>query len=183
MLWNLFKTKIRRVELSPTVHKFGRCFDTKNSIYGVWSFWFSHEQCIVNKLFRVPWQFRKKRKETKMLQTCMTSISRSLVGKSNPSMETSTRVRFKSPDSATAWGLPGCHSPRHAPEKGQGVFWDQSWCWWWGRSVIYFMTWQQVLPIFFGSMQEVSLQVPGLFSIATPNDLEEILRFFVRLDR
>ena len=34
MLWNLFKTKIRRVELSPTVHKFGRCFDTKNSIYG-----------------------------------------------------------------------------------------------------------------------------------------------------
>ena len=49
--------------------------------------------------------------------------------------------------------------------------------------MIYFMTWQQVLPIFFGSMQEVSLQVPGLFSIATPNDLEEILRFFVRLDR
>lgn len=45
------------------------------------------------------------------------------------------------------------------------------------------MTWQQVLPIFFGSMQEVSLQVPDLFSIATPNDLEEILRFFVRLDR
>lgn len=109
----------------------------------------------------------KKRKETKMLQTCMTSISRSLVGESNPSHGDLNSGLFKSPDSATVWGLPGCHSPRHAPGKGQGVVWDQSWCWW-GRTVIYFMTWQQVLPIFFGSMQEVSLQVPGLFSIATP---------------
>ena len=35
---------------------------------------------------------------------------------------------FESPDSATAWGLPGCHSPRHAPgmclgfRKRSGVF-------------------------------------------------------------
>ena len=35
----------------------------------------------------------------------------------------------KSPDSATAWGLLGCHSPRHAPgtclgfRKRSDVFW------------------------------------------------------------
>ena len=92
MLWNLFNTKIRRVELSPTVHKFGRCFDTKNSIHGVWSFLIQprtvHREQTLQSSMAIP----KKRKEAKMLQTCMTSISSSLVGESNPSMETSTRV-------------------------------------------------------------------------------------------
>lgn len=150
MLWNLSKTKIRRVELSPTVHKFGRCFDTKNSIYGARVVFLIQPRTCASWTNSSEFHGNSEKKEGNENAANMYDIHLSLSrgGESNPSHGDLNLGLFKSPDSATVWGLPGCHSPRHAPGKGQGVVWDQSW-WWWGRTVIYFMTWQQVLPIFF----------------------------------
>lgn len=92
ILWNLFKTKIRRVELSPTISQIWKMFRYEK--FHLWGVVFLiqprtvHREQTLQSSMAIP----KKRKETKMLQTCMTSISRSLVGESNPSMETSTRV-------------------------------------------------------------------------------------------
>lgn len=162
----LFKTKIRRVELSPTVSQMWKMFSHV------------HREETLQSSMAIP----KKRKETKMLQTCMTSISRSLVGESNPSMETSTRVFLSLQTPQLLGAFRGVIVQDMHLEKVRVLFGinpgddeDEPW----------FTSWlgSKCFLYLFGSMQEVSLQVPGLFSIATPNDLEETLRFFVRLDR
>ena len=126
--------------------------------------------CIVNKLFRVPWQFRKKRKETKMLQTCMTSISRSLVGESNPSngdLNSGRLLSLQTPQLLGAFRgviVQDIHLKKvRVCVLGSILVLMRT-----NHDVLHDLAASASILYFLGSMQEVSLQVPGLFSIATP---------------
>ena len=148
------KTKIRRVELSPTVSQMWKMFRyEKFHLWGPCGLFDSatshvHREQTLQSSMAIP---KKKEGNENAANMYDIHLSLSRGGKQPIQWRPQLGSSFKSPDSAIAWGLPGCHSPRHTPEKGQGVCFginpgadeDEPWCTSWLGSKCFD-------PIFFG---------------------------------